>query len=83
MLTALLHQALYFDRYQKLLAPGSDPLRDTRLRDYLNNEMGGPPPSVEPIPSPIAAAVITVETVAAVEGDVTLKEEPPFRMNSL
>ena len=35
-------QALFFDRYQKLLAPGSDPLRDTRLRDYLNAEMGMP-----------------------------------------
>jgi len=29
----LLKQALYFDRYQKLLAPGLDPLRDPRVRD--------------------------------------------------
>ena len=33
---------MFFDRYQKQLAPGSDPLRDTRLRDYLNAEMGMP-----------------------------------------
>lgn len=35
-------QALYFDRYQKLLAPGSDPLRDPRLKEYLSMEMGAP-----------------------------------------
>lgn len=29
----LLKQALYFDRYQKLLAPDVDPLRDSRVRD--------------------------------------------------
>ena len=34
-------KALYFDRYQKLLAPGSDPLRDPVFRDYLNREMSG------------------------------------------
>jgi aarF domain-containing kinase len=38
----LMKQVLFFDRYQKLLAPDSDPLRDPRLRDYLNSEMGGP-----------------------------------------
>ena len=29
----LLKQALYFDRYQKLLAPDVDPLRDSRVRE--------------------------------------------------
>lgn len=29
----LLKQSLYFDRYQKLLAPGVDPLRDVRVRE--------------------------------------------------
>jgi hypothetical protein len=28
-------QALYFDRYQKLLAPSVDPLRDVRLREQF------------------------------------------------
>ena len=32
----LLKQALYFDRYQKLLAPTLDPLRDTRVRSSLS-----------------------------------------------
>jgi aarF domain-containing kinase len=32
----LLKQALYFDRYQKLLAPELDPLRDTRVRESLS-----------------------------------------------
>jgi len=32
----LLKQALYFDRYQKLLAPDLDPLRDTRVRESLS-----------------------------------------------
>lgn len=31
----LLKQALYFDRYQKLLAPTLDPLRDKRVTDAL------------------------------------------------
>lgn len=31
----LLKQALYFDRYQKLLAPSLDPLRDPRVRGSL------------------------------------------------
>ena len=31
----LLKQALYFDRYQKLLAPSLDPLRDSRVRDSI------------------------------------------------
>jgi hypothetical protein len=82
-------QALYFDRYQKLLAPGSDPLRDTRLRDYLNNEMGGPTAPIEPTPNPAAACVAVVDTVAAVvdavaavEGDGAVGEEPPFRLSS-
>jgi aarF domain-containing kinase len=35
----LLKQALYFDRYQKLLAPTLDPLRDSRVRESLSNEM--------------------------------------------
>jgi len=35
----LLKQALYFDRYQKLLAPTLDPLRDSRVRESLQNEM--------------------------------------------
>jgi aarF domain-containing kinase len=41
----LLKQALYFDRYQKLLAPSLDPLRDSRVRDALNSELGGKAPS--------------------------------------
>ncbi len=28
-------QALYFDRYQKLLAPNMDPLRDIRIRSDI------------------------------------------------
>lgn len=31
----LLKQALYFDRYQKLLAPTLDPLRDSRIKEAL------------------------------------------------
>ena len=37
----LLKQALYFDRYQKLLAPKMDPLRDSRVRTTLQQEMYG------------------------------------------
>lgn len=37
----LLKQALYFDRYQKLLAPTLDPLRDSRVRESLRDELGG------------------------------------------
>lgn len=33
----LLKQGLYFDRYQKLLAPDVDPLRDTRVRDSFRS----------------------------------------------
>lgn len=36
----LLKQALYFDRYQKLLAPSLDPLRDTRVRDAMAESAG-------------------------------------------
>ena len=32
----LMKQALYFDRYQKVLAPDSDPLRDPRLMESLS-----------------------------------------------
>ena len=32
-------QALYFDRYQKLLAPTLDPLRDERVRGNFNGGM--------------------------------------------
>lgn len=74
---------MYFDRYQKLLAPGSDPLRDTRLRDYLNNEMGGPTSPVVATPNPAAASAAVVDTVVAVEGEVATEEEPPFRPDSL
>jgi hypothetical protein len=90
-------QALYFDRYQKLLAPGSDPLRDTRLRDYLNSEMGGPTALIESTPNPAAASAAVVDTVAtvvdtvaavidtaaSVEGDGAAGDEPPFRLSSL
>ena len=31
------NQALYFDRYQKLLAPDLDPLRDSRVRDAIRD----------------------------------------------
>jgi len=41
----LLKQALYFDRYQKLLAPSLDPLRDARVREAMNQEFSGPKPS--------------------------------------
>ena len=37
----VLKQALYFDRYQKLLAPSLDPLRDARLRDSFNDQVLG------------------------------------------
>lgn len=40
MFTIIL-QALYFDRYQKLLAPDVDPLRDVRVRERLAEEVGG------------------------------------------
>ena len=51
----LLKQALYFDRYQKLLAPSLDPLRDARVREAMNQEFSGPKASRilgkdEPIP---------------------------------
>lgn len=36
-------QALYFDRYQKLLAPKMDPLRDSRVRSTLREEMASTP----------------------------------------
>jgi len=39
----ILKQALYFDRYQKLLAPSMDPLRDSRLRDSFNQQILTPP----------------------------------------
>ena len=32
----LIKQALYFDRYQKLLAPTLDPLRDDRIRSSFS-----------------------------------------------
>lgn len=35
----ILKQALYFDRYQKILAPTIDPLRDSRLRDNFGQEV--------------------------------------------
>mmetsp|Transcript_4740 Transcript_4740/g.6509 ORF Transcript_4740/g.6509 Transcript_4740/m.6509 type:complete len:552 (-) Transcript_4740:731-2386(-) len=35
----VLKQALYFDRYQKLLAPSLDPLRDARVRSSFNQEV--------------------------------------------
>lgn len=35
----ILKQALYFDRYQKLLAPSLDPLRDARVRSSFNQEV--------------------------------------------
>ena len=38
----LLKQALYFDRYQKLLAPSLDPLRDARVRNAMSQEFSGP-----------------------------------------
>lgn len=41
-LTFKLIQALYFDRYQKLLAPDMDPLRDVRVREKLASEMAPP-----------------------------------------
>jgi aarF domain-containing kinase len=34
----LLKQALYFDRYQKLLAPDMDPMRDPRVRERMQEE---------------------------------------------
>lgn len=35
----VLKQALYFDRYQKLLAPDMDPIRDVRVRSQLAEQM--------------------------------------------
>ena len=54
----VLKQALYFDRYQKLLAPTLDPLRDTRLRDSFNEQVLGGTPRRRP-PGP----VIDVEAI--------------------
>jgi predicted unusual protein kinase regulating ubiquinone biosynthesis (AarF/ABC1/UbiB family) len=34
----LMKQALYFDRYQKLLAPAMDPIRDPRVRASMLTE---------------------------------------------
>jgi len=39
----LLKQALYFDRYQKLLAPSLDPLRDSRVRDSFSQQQNKTP----------------------------------------
>lgn len=41
----LIKQALYFDRYQKLLAPTLDPLRDDRVRASLSSS--SPPPIID------------------------------------
>eukprot|EP01038_Epipyxis_sp_PR26KG_P004722 gene4722-6627_t len=41
----ILKQALYFDRYQKLLAPSMDPLRDARLRSSFTDEIFSNPSS--------------------------------------
>ena len=38
----LIKQALYFDRYQKLLAPTLDPLRDDRIRASLSSSPPAP-----------------------------------------
>lgn len=34
----LLKQILYFDRYQKILAPMLDPLRDSRVREAISEK---------------------------------------------
>ena len=36
---AFLVQALYFDRYQKLLAPTLDPLRDARIQEQFHQQV--------------------------------------------
>jgi aarF domain-containing kinase len=38
-ITIIYHQALYFDRYQKLLAPEFDPFRDPRVRVSMQEEL--------------------------------------------
>jgi hypothetical protein len=59
-------QALYFDRYQKLLAPSVDPLRDVRLREqfyssqYQNKDGQGGAPAA---PGQGKRVVIDVEVV--------------------
>ena len=36
---AFFAQALYFDRYQKLLAPTLDPLRDARIQEQFHQQV--------------------------------------------
>ena len=61
----VLKQALYFDRYQKLLAPSLDPLRDVRLRESFSEQVlggpgfgSGPSPNIRP-----TGKVIDVEAI--------------------
>eukprot|EP00600_Ochromonadales_sp_CCMP1393_P008713 CAMPEP_0174971194 /NCGR_PEP_ID=MMETSP0004_2-20121128/9846_1 /TAXON_ID=420556 /ORGANISM="Ochromonas sp., Strain CCMP1393" /LENGTH=512 /DNA_ID=CAMNT_0016221095 /DNA_START=192 /DNA_END=1730 /DNA_ORIENTATION=+ len=46
----ILKQALYFDRYQKLLAPAMDPLRDATLRESFNDQILSAPNKKGPGP---------------------------------
>ena len=71
-------QALYFDRYQKLLAPGSDPLRDPRLKEYLRAEMGeyqGQEMSNYPMPPIVKGAGTQVSPMSGDNGDMIIDTE--------
>ena len=73
-----LWQALYFDRYQKLLAPGSDPLRDPRLKEYLKSEMGeyqGQEMSNYPMPPIVKGAGTQVSPMSGDNGDMIIDTE--------
>ena len=73
-----LWQALYFDRYQKLLAPGSDPLRDPRLKEYLKSEMGeyqGQGTSDYSVPPIVEEASNKVSEMIGSTGDVIFDTE--------
>ena len=73
-----LWQALYFDRYQKLLAPGSDPLRDPRLKEYLKSEMGeyqGQGTSDHSVPPIVEEASNIVSEMIGSTGDVIFDTE--------
>lgn len=73
-----LWQALYFDRYQKLLAPGSDPLRDPRLKEYLKSEMGeyqGQGTTDHSVPSIVEEASNKVSEMIGSTGDVIFDTE--------
>jgi aarF domain-containing kinase len=60
----LLKQALYFDRYQKLLAPSLDPLRDTRVREAMAENASSGPYNGGSRPRGGASATVVIDTDA-------------------